>query len=176
MNGRCCRNRMREIKLQNQNWGGIMSVVIKKKKCSVSIINKSRRRQHFHESPRRRGSKYFPANPSVLAFARPLPPSPSPFISCSLSISTAVWWEDQGLQRGWVPQGEYQQPCRCSAQRQPPACPPARSLARPMLMSLGTWLQRKQPTEPSMFDGSSFKTSRVFSKMDSDLDHKWLVF
>lgn len=41
---------------------------------------------------------------------------PSPFISCSLSLSTAVWWEDQGLQRGWVPQGEYQQ--RCSALRQ----------------------------------------------------------
>lgn len=41
---------------------------------------------------------------------------PSPFISCSLSLSTAVWWEDQGLQRGWVPQGEYQQ--RCSALHQ----------------------------------------------------------
>lgn len=28
------------------------------------------------------------------------------FISCS---QTAVWWEDQGLQRGWIAQSEYQQ-------------------------------------------------------------------
>lgn len=34
------------------------------------------------------------------------------FISCSLSLShTAVWWEDQGLQRGWITQSEYQQCC-----------------------------------------------------------------
>lgn len=135
LNSRCCRNRMCEITVQKKLRKHHVNSV-KKRKCLVSVINKSRR-HHFHESLRGRGSKYFPANPSVFAYARPLPPSASPLISCSLSIPTAVWWEDQGLQRGWVPKGEYQ-PQR-SAQRQPPA--------RLKLMSLGTWLQRKQPAE-----------------------------
>lgn len=42
--------------------------------CLQSIIHKSRR-QGFHESPHQRASKYFPANPSVFAYALPLPPS-----------------------------------------------------------------------------------------------------
>ena len=35
-----------------------------------------------------------------------------PFSSLVLCHShTAVWWEDQGLQRGWITQSEYQQCC-----------------------------------------------------------------
>lgn len=147
----------------------------------MSIINKSRR-QHFHESPHQRGSKYFPANPSVFLLT-PVPCHPpiSFYLLFSVNLNSCLMRRSRTAKRmspaGWVPAAGL---CSASAARSADAdviryltAEEAAHRRRPGNGELAAHVWRLVVQDlQNIFVCSDF----FFSKMDLGLDEKWLPF